>query len=185
MANMYALIYTDGCDHCCVDYTHPLTLCFDPRHWGHKFNGPSLRYLVSTGLVTGLLCYISDLYHPAQNPEQVIANKPGEICDRLEFEDELSFGDGIYATLNRFITHDGTNSAEQLLLKVAEARHETVNHRFKEFAIMSVRFRNKRNFHKVVHKAVANLVQLSLMYDRPLWSLEYSIRRYGGAEEEH
>ncbi len=180
MANMEVLTYTDGIDFWMQDYRHPITREFDSRHWTHKRNGAGIRYLFTTSLYTNKICMISNGYYPSRNTDDVIAHKPGEIVSVLRRFHEKSFADAIF-TGPEFITPNGTFSREQCLLLVAQARHENINKRFKEFGILQQTFRNHRDLHGLVVKAIANIVQISLMHERPPMDIRRAIRKYGGS----
>jgi len=90
--------------------------------------------------------------------------KPGEIDDFLNAFNEMSFADSIF-TGDRFIKPDGSHTPEQVLLRMAQARHEQINERFKEFGILTQRFRNDRAWHPTVVNAIANVVQLQLWFE--------------------
>lgn len=55
--------------------------------------------------------------------------------------------------------------------KRALARHETLNGRLKEFAILSVRFRNSVKKHPLVFHAVINVTQLSIVNGEKLFDI--------------
>jgi len=115
---------------------------------------------------------------PAKNTDWIIAQKPGEIDDFLNAFNEMSFADSIF-TGDRFIKPDGSHTPEQVLLRMAQARHEQINERFKEFGILTQRFRNDRAWHPTVVNAIANVVQLQLWFERPPMDIRRAIRRYG------
>ena len=171
-------MYVDGIDYFTKDYRHPITKEFDPRNFDFKGNCAGLRYLMGTSLYTNKMCYLSAGYMPGKNTDHVISQRPGEIVDLLNNSNEMAFADAIF-TNPCFITPNGTHSLEQRLLRVAQARHEMVNGMFREFGILTQRFRNKREFHPTVVHAVGNIVQLELMYERPPMDIKPAIGRYG------
>jgi hypothetical protein len=172
------MTYTDGVDYKTIDYQHPEHGGFDPRNHSIKFDAAGVRYLITSSIYTPTICWISRCYQPGPNTDLVIARKPGEIGSILNHYGEKSFADAIFKDPN-FIIPDGTHRPEQRLLRMAQARHEHMNRRMKEFGILSKEFRNEYELHEYVVHAVANIVQLSLWYARPPMDLSYSIERYG------
>lgn len=56
---------------------------------------------------------------------------------------------------------------------VIRARHETVNRRFKQFFALGHRFRHDISRHSSVFHAVANLTELMIEHDSPLFDVQY------------
>jgi hypothetical protein len=71
------------------------------------------------------------------------------------------------------LTPSGYNSPFESMMSEARARHETVNCRLKSFKILSTPFRNEISKHWMCFHAIANMVQLELENDRPLYQVHY------------
>ena len=177
MANETVLTHGDGVDFSTIDYRDPITGQFDPRNWSYKINGPALRYLIATSLYTDSICYVSHAYQPGPNTDHVISQKPGEIGEMLRLSEELAMADRNF-TVGEFIRPDGTNTPEQRLLRVAQARHEKVNGMMKEWGILCQRFRNDKHLHEKVVNAIATITNIQMSQDRPPMSIKSAIRRY-------
>lgn len=68
---------------------------------------------------------------------------------------------------------NGLNNQDQRMKKVARARHETVNARFKHFGALTQVFRHPPEDHGIVFNAIAIITQFSIMYDEPLFQISY------------
>ena len=56
----------------------------------------------------------------------------------------------------------------------ARARHETINGRISHFGVMAKVFRHDLSRHVVCFRAVAVVVQISLMHESPLWPIQHN-----------
>ena len=57
---------------------------------------------------------------------------------------------------------------------MARARHETVNRRFKQFGCLSNTYRHKLQKHGAMFHAIANITQLAIMDNEPLFQVGYN-----------
>lgn len=75
------------------------------------------------------------------------------------------------------LPHEGLPKKRPRLQRYAKtrirARHETVNHRFKQFKCLHSIWRHHRDKHQKTFHAVAILVQLGLQYECPLFCISY------------
>lgn len=144
---------------------------FDPRWFSHKFNGPGVRYEVGICIQTGWIVWINGPFPCGEWPDLRIAR------DALHYAlppGELYVADGGYADGGQNSdTPNGLNDDDQRMKKVARARHETVNRRFKEFNILHRVFRHNIHLHSSVFRAVANIVQVMIQHNSPLFSVDY------------
>jgi hypothetical protein len=89
--------------------------------------------------------------------------------------------DGGYADGNQWSdTPNGLHDYEQQTKALARARHETVNCRFKVFGCLSQQYRNNLDLHGTIFRAVASIVQITLLFDHPLFSIEYNESEFTG-----
>lgn len=79
---------------------------------------------------------------------------------------EKALADRIYKDDTFFILPNNTNRD---LHNRIMSRHETVNMRMKQFAILANTFRNDLSKHPIVFHSVANLVQLMIENGHPLF----------------
>ncbi len=69
----------------------------------------------------------------------------------------------------RVVTPPGDEDPNCKVYADLRARHETVNRRFKQFAVLSNRFRHDKSSHSFCFHAIANVTQL-IMDTHPLFS---------------
>ena len=74
------------------------------------------------------------------------------------------------------VTPNGLNNAEQYMQKVARSRHETANKRIKQFSVISGVFRHDVDLHGLCFHAVANITQLAIRRNEPLFQVDYDDR---------
>jgi len=55
----------------------------------------------------------------------------------------------------------------------AHARHECVNGLFKNYAILERRFRHNKQYHGLIFRACANLVQAAIQKESSVHQVEY------------
>ena len=70
-------------------------------------------------------------------------------------------------------TPSGQNNNEQWVQSKVRARHETVNRRLKQFGILVQTFQHRRSKHCVVFMAIANLTQITIREESPLFQVNY------------
>jgi hypothetical protein len=68
------------------------------------------------------------------------------------------------------------NSASHIKasVSIARARHEAVNSLFKKYGILERHFRHHRSLHGRVFTAIANIIQLTIMKQGPVFPVDYS-----------
>ena len=92
-------------------------------------------------------------------------------------DDEKYLADGGYSDGRQYSeTPNGLNNDDQRMKATARARHETANRRFKQFGVLTQTYRHKLCRHGIVFQAVANVVQLAIMVDQPLFNIDYNDR---------
>lgn len=130
---------------------------WDPKWYSHKFKGPGLRYEVGLNIITGDLVQVYGGFPCGAYPDLKIArlNYLNEIMPG-----ELTLADDGYRDPNFVYPHKYQNT--QFHQKKIMQRHETVNHRLKEFQVLGSRFRHDKYKHSVYFYAVANIVQIKI-----------------------
>ena len=129
---------------------------FDPKWFSHKFKGPGLRYEIAVGVGNGWIVW-------AHGPFACGAFNDLSIF-RLGLKQAMNEGELIIADagyIDPVCSHpnqtDGT-----IDFSYVRARHEALNKRLKQFAILGSRFRHDLGLHSTCFFAVLNLVQLGI-----------------------
>ena len=149
----------------CTDYEIQEPFPFSTKWYGHKKNGPAVRYEVGVNIQTGDICWTYGPFPPGEWPDINIARR--RIIHLLD-PTELIAADGGYADgMQYFLTPTGHNDLIGWLLSVL--RHETVNGRFKNWGILKQVFRHNVNKHGFVFNAIANITQLDIENGHPLF----------------
>lgn len=160
------LVTADGTD-CPILEQYP----FDEKWYSHKFNGPGVRYEVAICLQTGWIVWVNGPY-PCGEWTDLKISRDGLIfmLDR----GEKFLADGIYNDGSGWSeTPSGLNNDDQRMKARARARHEAVNGRLKQFAILERRFRHNVQLHGKVFMAVANVVQAAIQLEQPPFQVDY------------
>ena len=149
---------------------------FDPKWYSHKFKGPGVRYEVGICIQTGEIVWINGPYPCGEWSDLRIAR------DSLIYElgpHEKALADGGHNDHNVFFeTPTGHNNADQIMKGKARARHECVNRRFKQWAILQQRFRSQPHLHGIVFGAIANITHMQ-MNGEGMWNIDNANRPFG------
>ena len=73
-----------------------------------------------------------------------------------------------------FSTPSGNNTANQRMQSVARSRHETVNARFKKFAILATAYRGDLNNHYYFFTSIAIMCQIAIDNGHKLFQLNFA-----------
>jgi hypothetical protein len=134
---------------------------FDRKWFSHKFKGPGLRYEIGLSIYSGDIVWASGGVPCGQYPDLKLAKD-----SYVKFaENEITLADKGYKDQQYFKNPE--NAFEKRIL----ARHETVNGRLKNFAIMSDRFRHPVDKHPIVFHACVNIVQVLIDHGEKLFEL--------------
>ena len=139
---------------------------FSPSWYSHKFQGPGLRYEIGVGIFSGGIVWVNGPFPCGSWPDLKIAREA--LVHYLD-QDEKVIADGGYRGDSHFLTPTGINDDFSRVMAVIRARHETVNGRFKSFNVLACTFRHSLGKHSQCFMAVANLVQVSLLTEAPLF----------------
>ena len=159
-----AKVSIDGTD-CLIFEPTP----FDTKWFSHKHNGPGLRYEIGICIVSEHIVWVSGP-HKCGVPDLVIAREG--ILYILEDGEKIIADGGYRGEPN--IWHKGHCRRTAKLEGVVRARHENANGRLKNFGVLNQRFRHDLSLHGYCFHACANLVQLTLLHESPLFQFEYS-----------
>ena len=139
---------------------------FNSGWYSHKFHGPGVRYEVAVSINGGDIVHINGPFPCGHNPDITIFRKkliyklgPGEMV-------EADRGYRGEPTKCR-IPVDYMNRRQKNQKCRARARQETVNARFKQFGVLSQRFRHRVTMddmirHKLVFHSIAIITQIGI-----------------------
>ena len=168
-----AKLTIDGTD-CPIWETSP----FDPDLWSHKVNAAGVRHEIGVCIQTGLIAWVNGPFKPSKWVDLRIFRSG--LLHALAIG-EWVVGDGGYQDGRQFVIakHDN-HQPDWMKAMVAEAlsRHEHINARIKVFGAMEQRFRHGMERHGSVMNAVCNIVQVQLMVESPLFTVQYDDRLY-------
>ena len=141
--------------------------------WSYKFKKSGLRYEVGLCIRTGDICWWVGPYAPGVWNDNMIFNdalvsalEPGERC---ETDRGYQGSAPIYAKCPGVVEADPATAEVQQRVR---SRQETVNKRFKNWAILSTPYRHDFLEHQTVFGAIVVLTQLSFA-THPLFQVEY------------
>jgi hypothetical protein len=77
---------------------------------------------------------------------------------------ERYIADGGYRTPQALSPYDAYDSEERMYMQICRTRHETINGSFKNFKVVGDRFTRAVEKHGLFLYAVANVVQVGIMY---------------------
>jgi hypothetical protein len=143
---------------------------FDPQWYSHKFKGPGVRYEIGLNIQTGDIVWTNGPFACGAYSDRKIAKEEGlEYClaDGEKYIADAGYRGG------RAVTPNGQNDNEQWMQSKVRARHETLNRRLKQFGVLEQTFRHDRSKHRAVFSAIANLTQITLREESPLFQVEY------------
>ena len=81
--------------------------------------------------------------------------------------------DGYFDQQENFDTNPSENELVNVMKGIALARHETINRRLKRWGVLGQKFRHNLSTHKDIANAVANLVQMEMLYEDPAFEVPY------------
>lgn len=134
---------------------------FSPKWYSHKFNGPGVRYEIGISIVKGDIVWASGGFPAGEWSDLKMAK---DLYVKIAYK-ERTLTDKGYRMKNVFKI--ASTDFEKKLL----ARHETLNGRLKEFAILGNRFRNDLKKHPMVFHAIVNAVQVSISNGENLFEM--------------
>lgn len=145
------------------------------EYFSHKFKGSALRYEVAVGIHTGLIHFLNGPFPAGKFPDINIFRLG--LKTELEENETCEADDGYLGEHPKYIRcpkglfNDPEREAMQARVR---SRHETVNRRFKQWKIMSTKFRHDLHKHGYAFRAVAVITQLSLKLEGGLFKVNYA-----------
>lgn len=141
---------------------------FDSNWYSHKFHGPAVAYELGVNLIESKIEWVSKMF-PAGNSDLVIFREgfKSKIPDGMMLVGDQGYlGEDCISVRNRYDTREVKKFKAR-----AKARHETVNKMFKKFHILTERFRNPVDKHKIVFDAVCTIVQYKMELESSLFDI--------------
>lgn len=139
---------------------------FHPKWFSHKINGPALRYELAVSCGSGAIVWFNGPFAAGANPDNSIFRRG--LKNQL-LDNEVVIADNGYTDAKTLCREDAIEF-EQYHSDI-RARHETVNMRLKRFRVLSTKFRHDIQLHGVCAHAVAQLAQLNISVQEPLFSV--------------
>jgi DDE superfamily endonuclease len=145
---------------------------FSTKWFTKKFNGPGLRYEVAVSIRGGDIVHTNGPFECGRWPD--IAIFRNNLIDKLLPGEMVEADKGYRGEKEKIRTPDDYISQEDRNKKrLARARHETVNKRFKDFGILKVRYRHNLRDHQAVFRAIVVITQLSINKGEVVFHVEY------------
>ena len=152
-----AKVTVDGTDFETVEYVP-----FNPGRRSHKLNRPGLRYEVAISIATCYIVHVNGPFLCGEWPDLRIARS--WLHSRLG-RNEYNLADAGYRCGNGpAITRNALPPHRRATFDTLMARHETINRRFKEFAILGTKYRHEEEKHGEIFRCIAVLVQIDLAH---------------------
>ena len=162
-----ALVTLDGTD-------MPVEMKFSEKFMSHKFKGNRLKYEVGVCIATGHVVWV---HGPTRAGQNNITLARQAFVSFLN-DDEMAVVDSGYrGEFHSIKTPNKVHFCSGLEFynaAVAQARHETVNSRFKNNQVLVKHFRHSLAFHSACFRAVAVVSQLIIENGEPLIDVQYS-----------
>jgi hypothetical protein len=159
------------CVHLSVDCTDFSTVDwkpFDPSRFTYKFHGPGLRYEVAISIAKCYIVHIRGPFLPGKYADLTIARTG--LHHMLPRGEWYLADRGYRSSHSPAITFDMLqNDHDKERMKRIRGRHETINRRFKEWGILSQKYRHDEDLHCFVFNCVAVLVQIDINQGHNVW----------------
>lgn len=145
---------------------------FSKRWYSHKFKAPGLRYEVAVSILGGDIVWTNGPFPCGAWPDISIFRSG--LMEKLLPMEMVEADRGYRGQPDKVRTPDDyRSSAERDLKKLARARHETVNRRFKQFNVLKLHYRHNLQSHQQVFRAAVVLTQLSIKNGEVLFACDF------------
>jgi hypothetical protein len=163
------LLSVDGTDFC-------IAMGWSKSFYSYKFKKSGLRYEVGLCIKTGDICWWSGPYAPGIWNDLSIFRDG--LMTHLEPGERVETDRGYRGSAPKYVKcPDGLladpDPAVKLMAARVRSQQETVNERFKNWAILCTPYRHEFLEHQTVFGAIVVLTQLSLAAN-PLFHVEYN-----------
>ena len=147
-------------------------LKWNPKWYSHKYEGPGVRYETAVNIQSGDIVWINGPFPAGKWPDaKIFKHRLRSMLD----DDEMVEADNTYKGMpyDVRLPNNYVNQADKVAKEQALARHETIHCRLKQFGILGSKFRHQLKYHKIIHKACASLVQLSIDHNKMIFYTYY------------
>ena len=151
-----AKVTVDGTDFETVEY-YP----FNKGRRSHKLNRPALRYEVGISIATCYIVHINGPFLCGEWPDLRVARR--WLHRRLEHNEYYLADSGYICGNGPAIGRKKMPAHRRSTFDSLMARHETINRRLKEFAILGSQYRHEEEKHSEIFHCVAVLVQIEIL----------------------
>jgi hypothetical protein len=141
--------------------------------WSYKFKKSGLRYEVGLCILTGDICWWSGPYAPGNWNDLTIFRD--SLVSMLEHGERCETDRGYQGSAPTYVKCPGVLEADPNTAEIQQrvrSRQETVNERFKNWAILSTPYRHDFLEHQTVFGAIVVLTQLTFAAN-PLFPVAY------------
>ena len=148
-------VTVDGTDFETIEYKP-----FNPGRLSHKLNRPGLRYEVALSIAKCYIVHINGPFICGEWSDLRIARN--FLHSRLSPREYYLADSGYRCGNGPAIMRNALPQNERNMYDKLMARHETVNRRFKEFAILREKYRHEEAKHDEIFRCIAVLVQMDI-----------------------
>ena len=136
----------------------------------HKFKSAGLKYEIGISIYSGDIVWVYGPHRGGKHDLTIFREALKHMLDDGEMveADKAYIGEGKFIRLPL----DAQSTMEWSEKNNLRARHETCNGRFKTWNILETRFRNTRDKHAIVFRAVVAMTQLDIDFGNVLYSCE-------------
>lgn len=167
LQNRYCMVTVDG-----TDFRIQEPSPFSPAWYSHKYKGPGVRYEVALSINGGDIVWINGPFACGRWPDLRIFRQ--KLIHKLEHGEMIEANKGYRGEpLHARTPVDYLNIRERRRKCRARARQETVNRRFKQFGILSQRYRHDLRTHRIVFEAIVVLTQMDFNNGNRLFGVRY------------
>lgn len=155
-----------------TDFQVPQFFPWSKSWYGHKFNGPGIRYEVALCIRSGRIVWIHGPFRCGEWNDMKIFRH--SLINMLQDGERVETDKG-YRGAPTATRPPDLNNPEKIatMRETVGRRHETVNRRFKQFRCMKVVWRHSLDFHSASFRAVAVLTQLAFDDGEELFEVDY------------
>lgn len=140
---------------------------FSAQWFSYKITGAGLRYLVGVSMVPADIVWLAGPFPFGAHPDWKIF--------REYLKTRLNPGTRVIA-YNGYTDELALRQADATWFKIYQrdvrGRQEGVNGRLKRFRILTVRFRHEKKLHGHCFFAIANITNLCITFEEPLYDVE-------------
>ena len=160
-----ALVTLDGTD-CPINCPMP----FDKKWYSYKFRDSGLRYEVAVCINTGYIVWYYGPF-PCGMANDVSIYRMG-LKQLLTPGERILADKGYRGELQILTPDDAEDDWHRRAMALARTRHETINGRFKNWKVLSTKFRHPREKHHLCFEAVLAVTQMEIANGSPPFTVD-------------